>query len=68
MSDKITLKVHTSQKLKDDRRVVRINAAANAVLMKLYRATGLPLEHIVSQMIIQGAELVEIIEDYEEDI
>lgn len=56
----ITLTVH---KPKDERRCVQITAEANAVLMTLYRATGLPVGHIVSQLIIQGAELVEIVEE-----
>ena len=58
--DRITLTVH---KPKDERRCVQISAEANAVLMDLYRATGLPVGHLVSQIIIQGAELVEIVEE-----
>lgn len=59
MENRITLEVH---KPKDERRCVQIDSKANAVLMELYRATGLPVGHIVSQMIIQGAKLVDIIE------
>ena len=58
--DRITLTVH---KPKDERRCVQISAEANAVLMDLYRATGLPVGYLVSQIIIQGAELVEIVEE-----
>lgn len=50
---------------KDERRCVQISGDANAVLMSLYRATGLPVGHIVSQMIIQGAEFVNIVEEEE---
>lgn len=62
MNDRITLTVH---KPKDERMCVQITAEANAVLMGLYRATGLPVGHIVSQLIIQGADLVDIIEEEE---
>lgn len=55
------------KKAKDDGRLVRISADANAVLMRLYRITGLPLSTIVSEMVIQGAELVDIVEDGEDE-
>lgn len=61
MKNHIELTVHTAAK--NERRCVQINAEANAVLMDLYRATGLPVEHIVSQMIIQGANFVDIVEE-----
>ena len=61
MSKRIELKVYKPKK--DDRRCVQIDSTANEVLMKLYRATGLPIGHIVSQMIIQGADLVDIVEE-----
>lgn len=60
MDNRIELKVY---KPKDERRCVQIDSKANAVLMGLYRATGLPIGHIVSQMIIQGAEFVNIVEE-----
>lgn len=60
MDNRIELKVY---KPKDERRCVQIDSKANAVLMCLYRATGLPIGHIVSQMIIQGAEFVNIVEE-----
>ncbi len=61
MSERIELRVYKPKK--DERRCVQISGEANEVLMKLYRATGLPVGHIVSQMIIQGAELVDIVEE-----
>ena len=62
MKDVIKLTIH-KPKAKEDRRCVQITGEANTVLMRLYRATGLPIGHIVSQMIIQGAELVDIVEE-----
>lgn len=59
-NERIKLTIH---KPKEERRCVQISADANAVLMGLYRATGLPIGYIVSQLIIQGAELVEIVEE-----
>ena len=59
--DRITLTVH-KPKYKESR-CVQISAEANTVLMGLYRATGLPIGHIVSQLILQGAELVDIVEE-----
>lgn len=59
--DRITLTVHKPKK--NERRCVQISAEANTVLMGLYRATGLPIGHIVSQLILQGAELVDIVEE-----
>lgn len=61
MAKRIELKVYKPRK--DERRCVQITGEANAVLMKLYNATGLPVTHIVSQMIIQGEELVDIVEE-----
>lgn len=60
--NKIELKVRRVVK-RGESRVIRINAEADTVLMELYRATGLPIGHIVSQMIIQGAPFVEIVEE-----
>lgn len=62
----IELKVRKRKLDKNDRRCVQIDGKADAVLMELYRATGLPLGYIVSQMIIQGAPFVEITEVQEE--
>lgn len=64
MEKKIELKIYTAKK--GERRCVQIDGKANAVLTELYRATGLPIGQIVSQMIIQGAEFVEISEIEEE--
>ena len=61
MNNKIELKIRNATK--EERRCVQISGEANAVLTELYRATGLPVGHIVSQMIIQGAPLVEIVEE-----
>ena len=58
---KIELKVHNT--VKEERRCVQISGTANAILNELHRATGLPNGYIVSQMIIQGAEFVEIVEE-----
>lgn len=63
MENKIELKIYKPKK--EERRCVQITGEANAVLMSLYRATGLPIGHIVSQMIIQGAEFVNIVEEEE---
>lgn len=60
MDGRIKLVIHKPKK--EESRCVRISGEANAVLMELYRATGLPVSHIVSQMLIQGAELIDIIE------
>lgn len=62
MKDRIVLTIH-KPKQKEERRCVQITGEANAVLMGLYRLTGLPIGHIVSQLIIQGAELVDIVEE-----
>lgn len=60
MGDRIELKVYS--KPKEERRCVQISGEANKVLTQLYRATGLPIGQIVSQMIIQGSALVDIVE------
>lgn len=61
MKNRIELTVHAPAK--NERRCVQITGEANAVLMELYRATGLPVGHIVSQMIIQGANFVDVVEE-----
>ena len=61
MGNKIELKIYKPKK--EVRRCVQITGEANTVLMSLYRATGLPIGHIVSQMIIQVAEFVNIVEE-----
>lgn len=64
MENKIRLRVRNTVK-KDEDRVVRISGEANVALTEIYRATGLPITYIVSQMILQGAKLVEIVEEVE---
>lgn len=64
MNERITLTVHKT-KNKPSGRIIRINAAANDALMALCRATGLPMGHVASQLLIQGADLVDIIEEEE---
>ena len=44
------------------RRCVQISGEADAILRRLCRATGLSNGYIVSQMIIQGEKLVDIVE------
>lgn len=65
MEHKIELKVHRTNR--NERRCVQITGEANATLMEIYRATGLPVGHIVSQMIIQGSKFIDIIEEGEDD-
>lgn len=65
MRDRIELKVHRTSNY--ERRCVQISGEANTVLMEIYCATGLPIGQIVSQMIIQGADLIDIIEEGEEE-
>jgi len=64
MQDRITLK-GLSKAPKEERRCVQISGEANAVLIELCRATGRSVGYIVSQMIIQGSRLVDIVEDEE---
>lgn len=64
MQDKIELKVHKLPR-KEARRCVQISGEANSVVERLYRATGLPIGVIVSQMLIQGEKLVDIVEEDE---
>lgn len=59
--DRIELKVY-KPKAKEERRCVQISGEADAILRRLCRATGLSNGHIVSQMIIQGEKLVDIVE------
>ena len=60
---KKSIELRIKSPVRDDRRCVQISGEANSVLMELYRKTGLPVGQIVSQMIIQGAQFVEIIEE-----
>lgn len=62
MQDRIILK-GLSKAPKEERRCVQISGEANSVLIELCRATGRSVGYIVSQMIIQGARLVDVIEE-----
>lgn len=59
MRNKIQIRIPRSA----EGRVIRIPPAAEAVLAELQRTTRLPISQIASQMIIQGADFVEIIEE-----
>ena len=59
MRNKIQIRIPRSA----EGRVIRIFPAAEAVLAELQRTTRLPISQIASQMIIQGADFVEIIEE-----
>ena len=59
--DRIELKVY-KPKAKEERRCVQISGEADTILRRLRRATGLSNGYIVSQMIIQGEMLVDIVE------
>lgn len=62
MDEKIVL---TVRKLypNHDSRVVRITEKAADVLTSIRRQTGLSASYVVSQLIIQGAPLVEVVEE-----
>ncbi|PWM64922.1 MAG: hypothetical protein DBX61_11075 [Clostridiales bacterium] len=62
MGNRIELRIVKKKPLKAERRCIQISGEANSVLMEIYRATGLPASYIVSQMIIQGSKLVDIVE------
>lgn len=59
MRNKIQIRIPRSA----EGRVIRISPAAEAVLAELQRTTRLPISQMASQMIIQGADFVEIIEE-----
>lgn len=59
--DRIELRVY-KPKAKEERRCVQISGEADAILRRLCRETGLSNGYIVSQMIIQGEKLVDIVE------
>jgi thiamine phosphate synthase YjbQ (UPF0047 family) len=63
MPKKIRLKTyHSTVKATDRKGVIRITSEAEGVLRSLAIQTGLPLKAIASELIIQSAELVEIID------
>lgn len=61
MENKIILKVYRHNEKVGD--VVRINKEAQSVLEDLMREHRLSARYIVSQMIIQGADFIEIEEE-----
>ena len=59
--NRIILEVHRLPKLSDEvTGTVRINAEAEIALRQIVRASGLPIRQVASQIIMQGAALVEI--------
>lgn len=61
MKRKITLTVHRPEKGVCG--VVRLNEQAENLVKQLQRETGMSAKYIVSQIIIQGFDLVEIKEE-----
>lgn len=61
MGKKITLTVHRPEKGVCG--VVRLNEQAENLVKQLQRETGMSAKYIVSQIIIQGYDLVEIKEE-----
>lgn len=61
MANKIELRI--ARPPREERRCVQISGKANNVLNQICLATGLPVGKIVSEMIIQGAKFIEIIEE-----
>jgi len=59
MGKPIKLEVHKAETLTG---VVKLEPAAERKLKELCRETGLSARHVASQLIIQGADLVEIVE------
>lgn len=60
---KIVLKAHKSKGTVGN--VVKISKEAQKVLSTVMRETGLSAKYIVSQMIVQGADCVELVEEDE---
>lgn len=60
---RIVLKAHKSKGTVGN--VVKISKEAQKVLSTVMRETGLSAKYIVSQMIVQGADCVELVEEYE---
>ena len=58
---KIILKIHRPKGSVGE--VVKINREAQKTLSTIMNETGLSARYIVSQMIIQGADYVELIEE-----
>ena len=60
---RIVLKAHNSKGTVGN--VVKISKEAQKVLSTVMRETGLSAKYIVSQMIVQGADCVELVEEDE---
>lgn len=60
---RIVLKAHKSKGTVGN--VVKISKEAQKVLSTVMRETGLSAKYIVSQMIVQGADCVELVEEDE---
>lgn len=60
---RIVLKAHKSKGTVGN--VVKISKDAQKVLSTVMRETGLSAKYIVSQMIVQGADCVELVEEDE---
>lgn len=60
---RIVLKAHKSNGTVGN--VVKISKEAQKVLSTVMRETGLSAKYIVSQMIVQGADCVELVEEDE---
>lgn len=61
MEKRIVLKIHKVPKVRDDCvGVVRISPEAEDIVRQLERETGLSARNIVSQIIIQGSEMVSV--------
>lgn len=64
MKSKIILSVYRPER--DVCGVVRLNEEAERIVKQLQRETGMSAKYIVSQIIIQGFDLVEIKEEKEQ--
>lgn len=60
---RIVLKAHKSKGTVGN--MVKISKEAQKVLSTVMRETGLSAKYIVSQMIVQGADCVELVEEDE---
>lgn len=63
MKNEIILTVHKPKERVCD--VVRISPEAAQILNELAAQTGLPIKHIASSIIMQGAEFVRVVEESE---
>ncbi len=63
MKESIILKVHRKYEQGEGQKgVIRVDAQAEDILRQLSAQTGLTVKYIASQIIIQGAELVSVVE------